>query len=270
MPTIHANGLDIAYERLGEGPPLLLLHGATGSGRDHFAPILPSLAARFTVFAPDARSHAGTRWDVANGWSAEDLVDDAEAFADALGLSTFHLLGFSMGGMTALQLAARSPGRIRSLVAMSIAPEREPRLSVGRRLMDVDRIERDDPAWAARLAARHDPGQGPGAWRRLLPRIVEDIVAQPLLEPRALRAINAPTLVIAGDRDPFTPVDQAAGLARQVGDGRLLIVPAAGHDPMTDGTAVVLAALDDYHRSTAAVAQARAAVWITPAREDAR
>ena len=62
MPTIHANGLDIAYERPGEGPPLLLLHGATGSGRDHFAPILPSLATRFTVFAPDARSHAGTRF----------------------------------------------------------------------------------------------------------------------------------------------------------------------------------------------------------------
>ena len=83
MPTIHANGLDIAYERPGEGPPLLLLHGATGSGRDHFAPILPSLATRFTVFAPDARSHAGTRWDVGDGWTAEGLATCLQAVAAA-------------------------------------------------------------------------------------------------------------------------------------------------------------------------------------------
>jgi pimeloyl-ACP methyl ester carboxylesterase len=258
MPIVAANGLDIAYERSGSGPPLILLHGATGSGRDHFAPLLPTLAETFTVLAPDARGHAGTRWDVDAGWTAADLVDDVEAFADALGLATFHLFGYSMGAMTALQLAARSPARLRTLVVVSITTEREPRLSVGRRLMDPGRVERDDPIWAAQLAARHDPVQGDGAWRRLLPAIVDDIERQPLLEARELRAIDAPALVVAGDRDPFAPVDQTWALARGVRDGRLLVLPRVGHDALADRPDILIAALRDYHRSTQAIARRRA------------
>jgi pimeloyl-ACP methyl ester carboxylesterase len=96
-------------------------------------------------------------------------------------------------------------------VAISIAPEREPRLSVGRVLMDPDRIERDEPDWAARLVARHDTSHGPGSWRRLLDAIVADISEQPLLTAGELRQIDAPTLVVAGDRDPFVPIRKLRG-----------------------------------------------------------
>ena len=170
MPTIEANGLITAYEVDGAGPPLVMLHGATGSGRDHFATLRPVVTRGFRVYLPDARGHAGTRWDPADGWTTADLVDDVIAFVDALDLPTFHLLGYSMGGMTALHVAARCPERIRTLVAISIGADREPRLRVGRVLMDPARIERDDPDWARRLVARHDPVQGSGGWRRLLDR----------------------------------------------------------------------------------------------------
>ncbi len=152
MPIVAASRLDIAYERSGSGPPLILLHGATGSGQDHFAPVLP--AAEELVLAPDARGHAGTRWDVDAGWTAADLVDDVEAFADALGLATFHLFGYSMGAMTALELSPpdRRP-RLRTLVVVSITTEREPRLSGRTPAHGSGRVERDDPIWAAQLAA---------------------------------------------------------------------------------------------------------------------
>lgn len=253
MPNVEANGLTIAYDQVGSGPPLILLHGATSRGREQFAPVVSALARYATMLTPDARSHAGTRWDVRAGWSAELLVDDLAAFADALSLATFHLLGYSMGAMTALAFAARHPERVRTLVLMSLTPEREPRLSVGRRLMDPDRIEREDPAWATRLAARHDPVQGPGAWIRLHRAIVADLETQRLLEPRELRGITAPTLVVVGDRDPFAPVGQAAALARQVRDGRLLVLPDAGHDVLAERVPVLEAALLDHYGSALAV-----------------
>jgi len=258
MPTIDANGLSIAYAVDGSGPPLILLHGATGSGASHFASLLPVVARSLRVHAPDARGHAGTRWDPSDGFATADLVQDLAAFADALGLTTFHLLGYSMGAMTALEFAARWPGRLQTLVIVSLAPEREPRLSVGRRLMDPKRIDRDDPAWAAELAARHDPVQGPGAWRRLLTAIVADVATQPLLTPAELRAIETRTLVMVGDRDPFVPVDHAAGLARQVRDGRLLVLPGVGHDAIFGATPVLHAALTEFYGMTEPVERGRA------------
>lgn len=258
MPTIEANGLSIAYADDGAGPPLILLHGATGSGESHFGSLLPVMACSFCVLAPDARGHGGTRWDPADGFSAADLVGDLAAFADGLGLTTFHLLGYSMGAMTALSFAARWPARLRTLVIVGLGPEREPRLSVGRRLMDPERIDRDDPAWARGLAARHDAVQGPGAWRRLLPAIVADVASQPLLTPAELRSIDAPTLVVVGDRDPFVPVAQAAGLVRQVRDGRLLVLPGVGHDAIDGAKPVLHAALIDFYRQTEIAARVRA------------
>ena len=121
---------------------LVLLHGATSAGREDFAAQIPLLSRAFRVYAPDARGHATTRWDVADGWKYEWLVDDVLAFADALGLSTFHLIGFSMGALTSLWFAVRHPERLRTLTVIGISPEREPRASVARHLMDAARIAR--------------------------------------------------------------------------------------------------------------------------------
>ena len=147
---------------MGAGPPLVVLHGASSSGREDFAAQIPSMSKAFHLYLPDARGHGRTRWDVADGFSQEQLVDDLGAFVDELGLRTFHLLGFSMGAMTALRFATRHADRLRTLILVGITPEREPRATIARRLMDPVRIERDDPRWAAELSARHDPVQGVG------------------------------------------------------------------------------------------------------------
>ena len=160
MPIVRANGLDTAYEVLGAGPPLVLLHGATSLGREDFAAQLPLLSKAFRVYIPDARGHGGTRWDAANGFTYQWLVDDLEAFANEMGLHTFHLVGFSMGALTALQFAVRAPRRLRTLVVIGITTQREPRASVGRRLMDPERILAHDPKLEGQLVRRHDPGQG--------------------------------------------------------------------------------------------------------------
>ena len=251
MSTIRANDLEIRYEVVGSGPPLVLLHGASTSCRETFAAQIPALSETFQLYMPDARGHGGTRWDAADGFRAEWLVDDLEAFVDALGLLSFHLAGYSMGAMTALGFAVRAPERLRTLVVVGITTDREPRASVGRRLMDPERIARDDPTWAAEMTRTLDPIQGPGAWRRLLPAIAADIETQALLTPAELHSITVPTLVACGDRDPLVPVGQAWALARQVRDGRLFVAPDSGHDVLTRRPALALEALRGFYRSTA-------------------
>jgi len=251
MPTIRANDLEISYEVAGSGPPLVLLHGASTSARETFAAQIPALAEMFQLVMPDARGHGGTRWDAGDGFEAEWLVDDLEAFVDGLGLPSFHLAAYSMGAMTALGFAVRAPQRLRTLVVVGITTEREPRASVGRRLMDPQRIARDDPDWAAQMERTIDRIQGSGAWRRLLPAIAADIETQPLLTAAELRSITPPTLVACGDRDPLVPVGQAWALSRQVRDGRLFVAPDSGHDVLTRRPALALEALRGFYRSTA-------------------
>ena len=257
MPVVAANGLEIGYDVVGAGPPLIVLHGATSLGREDFAASLPRMQKAFLVHLPDARGHGRTRWDAANGFEYAWLVDDLEAFADAIGLETFHLVGFSMGAMTALQFAVRASRRLRTLVVIGITPHREPRASVGRRQMDSERVLRDDPTWAATLSRRHDAGQGVGAWQRLLPAIAADIASQPLLSPAQLHGIDCPTLVVCGDRDPFVPVEHAAGLARQIPGGRLFVAPDCGHEVMVRRPGLFNEALEGFYRATEAAARER-------------
>jgi len=260
MPTISANGLEIAYGVAGAGPPLVLLHGASSSGQADFEAQLPVLSGAFRCVVPDARGHAGTRWDAADGFRYDWLVDDVLAFADALGLATFHLLGFSMGAATALAFAVRHPARLRTMVLVGISTEREPRASVARRLFDPARIEADDPAWGAELSARHDEVQGPGAWQRLLPAVARDVADQELHGPSELVRIDCPVLVAVGDRDPFVPVDQAWRLKRQLPDARLFVAPDCGHEVLLRRPALATEALATFYRSTGAVAARRAGV----------
>ncbi|HUQ44027.1 MAG TPA: alpha/beta hydrolase [Candidatus Limnocylindria bacterium] len=259
MPSVAANGLEIGYDVHGAGPPLIALHGATSLGREDYAAQLPSLSKAFLVHLPDARGHGRTRWDVASGGFRYDwLADDVAAFADVLGLHSFHLIGFSMGAMSALQLGARFPERLRTLVVVGITTQREPRASVGRRLMDPQRILASDPKFAATLARRHDAGQGEGAWQVLLPAIAADVAVQPLLAPAQLHGIDCPAMVVCGDRDPFVPPEHAAALTRQLPRGRLFVAPDCGHEVMSRRPALFNEALAGFYRATESAARDRA------------
>src|SRR3954453_7146860 len=149
MPTVPANGLEMHYTTEGAGPPLVVLHGAGSTAGADWAAQRPLFRQAFRLYLVDARGHGGTRWDASGGWSADALVEDLAAFADALHLDTFHVAGFSMGAMTALRFATLHPERLRTAVIAGIDVLREPRTSVARRLMDPERIERQEPAGGA-------------------------------------------------------------------------------------------------------------------------
>lgn len=262
MSHVRGNGLQIHYTSEGSGPPLVMLHGATSLAAEDWSAQRPLFRQAFTLYLVDARGHGGTRWDAADGFDKEVLVDDLLAFADALGLETFHLAGFSMGAMTALTFGTRHPERLRTAIIAGIDPQREPRASVARRLMDPERIDREEPDWAAQLERRHGATQGPGAWRRLLPAIAADVAHQALLTPAELRGARVPILLAYGDRDVFVPADHAVALQRQLPDARLLIAPDCGHQVMVQRAALFNDATAAFYRSTEGVARERASAGV--------
>jgi pimeloyl-ACP methyl ester carboxylesterase len=257
MPHVRGNGLDIHYTVEGDGPPLVLLHGASSSATEDWGHQRALFRQSFRCYLVDARGHAATYWDGNGAWSRDRLVEDLAAFADALDLGTFHVAGFSMGAMTALTFATRSPERLESALIVGVDVEREPRASIARRAMDPERIEREEPAWAGQLERRHGPVQGAGAWRRLMGAMATAAGDDEPLTPAALRAARVPILLACGDRDPWVPLEHAVALRRQLPDARLLVAPGCDHVVPVRAAAVFNAAVLAFWRSIGVIGPTR-------------
>jgi pimeloyl-ACP methyl ester carboxylesterase len=111
------NGLRMYYEIYGEGRPLILLHGAYMT-IDTMGPILPGFAATRQVIAVEQQGHGHTA-DIDRPITYEQMADDTAALLQHLGVDNADIVGFSMGGGIALQLAIRQPAVVRKLVVAS-------------------------------------------------------------------------------------------------------------------------------------------------------
>jgi len=108
----------LEYERQGSGPTLVLIHGL-GSARTVWKLVTAKLARSFDVIAVDLPGHGQTPWVVGTAMDAPSLAEHVHETLAALGITRAHLLGNSMGGWTALELAAAHPDRIASVVALA-------------------------------------------------------------------------------------------------------------------------------------------------------
>src|SRR5690242_10741847 len=118
MAYARVNGTDLYFEQHGSGDPVVLLHGGFGAG-EQFGPLLAQFEGR-TVITVDLAGH-GHSPDPGRPLRTETLADDVAALIDHLGLAPVDLLGYSLGGMTALRLAIQHPDAIRRLVLVSVA-----------------------------------------------------------------------------------------------------------------------------------------------------
>src|ERR1700690_4458494 len=123
----EANGIDIHYLRTGGAkPPLVLLHGLTGSGAC-WSPLARALETEFDVVMPDARGHGNSSTPL-NGYRYEDHARDVVGLIQGLGLAAPVLLGHSMGGMTAAVVASQTAVVIRGVILADppfLSPERQ-------------------------------------------------------------------------------------------------------------------------------------------------
>src|SRR3954453_835234 len=114
---VEVNGINLYYETHGTGRPLVLLHGGLGSG-EMFGPVLSDFAADHQVILPDLQAHGRTA-DIERPLETSTMADDVAALIDHLGLGRVDVVGYSLGGGVAMQVAFRHPGKVRRLVATS-------------------------------------------------------------------------------------------------------------------------------------------------------
>lgn len=124
MARVRTVGGHIRYEVTGSGPPLVLLHGATGRGADfHDLGYVEALAADFTVVTPDLRGHgANLKPRDPAAYASVRFADDVATVLDGLSIETAHLFGHSLGGRVASAAAAYHPGRLRSVSMSGASP----------------------------------------------------------------------------------------------------------------------------------------------------
>lgn len=237
---------------------MLLLQG-TGEIAAGFDPLVATLADRFRCVATDARdTGASSRADA--DYTVGDLALDAAAVIDALGLGACHVLGFSLGGATGMELALARPELVRSLVLLStwgrsdrymraqlrnwqlvrqasIGDERaflsalNPWMFSPVTLEDRDRMHAIGAGWL------EEPHQEPDAFiRQTVADAGHDVLDR-------LGAIDVPALVIVGEDDICTPPRCAMQLAHAIPDARLAMIPEAGHCAIYEQPEAVHAAI---------------------------
>ena len=112
--------IKLAFEAIGEGPPVVILHGLFGAGCN-WMPVAESLAARYRVYLPDARNHGASPWSETMAYN--DMALDVKVLIESEQLQRPFIVGHSMGGKTAMALALEHPDSIGGLAVIDIAPE---------------------------------------------------------------------------------------------------------------------------------------------------
>ena len=223
------NGIEIGYEVRGDGEPLLLLHGFTGSGGD-WAHVfdLEDLARRYRLVIPDARGH-GRSTNPTGTFTHRQHALDTLALLDHLGIARCKAVGASLGGNTLLHMATRQPDRLAAMVLVSATPYFPP---AARTIMATMSDEGRSPEEWEAMRARHTRGddQIRALWRQA--NAFKDSYDDMTFTPPHLATIRARALIVAGDRDPLYPVELALEMYRAIPNAALWVVPGGGHGPI--------------------------------------
>ena len=245
--------VDVSYTVDGPaGAPVVVLSNSLGATRGMWDPQVPPLAERYRVVTYDTRGH-GASPSPPGPWSLEDLVDDLVALLDAVGAPRAHVVGLSLGGMTAMRLAAREPGRVDRLALLCTSAKTEPQGFLDRAA--AARSGGTAPLAPAVVARWLTPGfaaEHPDLVARLEGMIAAaddegyaaccEIVAG--MDLRAdLARITAPTLVVAGADDPSLPPEHQRLIAEGIAGAELLTVAPAAHLANLERTLEVTGAL---------------------------
>ena len=271
--TIH--GQTMAFRMEGSGPAVLLLHGIAGSSRT-WRDVMPTLAERFTVIAPDLMGHGCSgkpRGDYSLGAFASGIRD----LLEVLDVESATVVGQSFGGGVAMQLAYQHPERCERLVLVDsgglgrevswmlramtlpgseyVMPAIFPGFvrDLGDRLFRAasDRgltLGRATEMWSAYASlAEADNRQ---AFARTLRSVIDPGGQSVSAFDRLYLTEQLPTLIIWGDADDIIPVSHAHAAHAAIPGSRLAIIPGAGHFPQIEAPSRFLAVLLDFIGST--------------------
>ncbi|HVX45845.1 MAG TPA: alpha/beta hydrolase [Mycobacteriales bacterium] len=241
----------IAWRQHGENPQILLLHGFTDSGAC-WNPVIPGLGGR-SVVTTDARGH-GESGLPEEPFDSTDQAADAASVIEDLGLRDVVVMGHSMGGATAVSLAAARPDLVSALIledpavrsgAMRRGPQPSESFLAMKAMSDEERIEKcraDNPAWSDEELIPRCEALGQFNLD-VYQRRSNNADSRPTYE--TLRSLSLPVLLLHGDADRGSIVDQE--LLPTLGENiRALHIPGVGHSIRRENQPAFLAAVNEF------------------------
>ena len=221
------NGINIFFERHGDGAPLLLLHGFTGYGRD-WRHVFPDPIEGYTTIQPDLRGH-GQTLNPGGDFSFRQVALDIFALLDHLGIDKVKAIGMSLGANTLLHMATQQSDRVEAMVLVSTTPYFP---AEARAIMGQFSFEAIPEAERAIQRERHRGGDAQIQSLFAIARGFKDSYTDMNFTPPLLATIRARTLIVHGDRDPLYPVELALQMYRAIPSAQLWVVPNGGHGPI--------------------------------------
>lgn len=245
---VTVGGLRLCVDDRGQGPAVLLAHGMWCDAR-MFEDLAQLLAPRARVLAPDLRAHG--RSDVPTSrWTVADLAGDLAAILDQLEIPSVVLLGFSMGGMAAVEFALRYPDRLTGLLLVGTSAEKEGLMRSAEikslaKLIDLTGPARFLPNEASRATfsnqfRRRNPREvtrWESVVRAMPPRALTQALRavagrRPLLDQ--LNQIRVPVTIAAGAADRVVKPKSSQAMHQRLPGSRLVVYPGAGHAVPTE------------------------------------
>lgn len=214
------NGIKMYYEIHGEGTPLVLIHGGGSTIQSTFGKILPLFAKHYKVIAVELQAHGRTN-DRDAPESFQQDANDVVTLLQYLKTPQAHILGFSNGGQTAMQIAISYPNLVNKLILISSFYKREGAFPG---FFDyMPKATFDDmpaPLKTAYLQVNNDPK----GLQTMFEKDKQRMVHFKDWADEELKSIQSPTFIIAGDHDVVTP-EHAAKMAKIIPNTQLMILP---------------------------------------------
>lgn len=250
LSMMTLRGAAVPVKRAGVGQAMLMIHG--GGGAPRFHPAMQALADRFDVIVPQAPGFGGTE---APPWleTIADLAYFYLDFMDALDLRRVHLVGLSLGGWVAADLAVRNPDRLASLTLMDAPGIEVPGITPLDPFLtpaeDVVRATYFDPKLAEEAVVRAFAPANEDV-RLANQRMVAKLAWQPRfhdpLLQRWLHRIRLPTLILWGENDRLFPPAYGEAWHRAIAGSRLVVLPCCGHLPIQEKPDEFVAAVGEF------------------------